>query len=52
MILRITGTFATPVRSEKEALYRLSVRLKQMADGIEPERTKDEWEGTIEVEAP
>lgn len=50
MKLSINGTFNFPeATSVNDALLRLSIRFKQMSDGIEPVATEDGWEGTLEV---
>lgn len=49
MKLAINGVFEAPTESMREALLRLSIRLKQMAHSDEPERAKDGWQGTVEI---
>lgn len=49
MKIAINGTFEAPGDSIKDVLLRLAIRLKQMAHSDEPERSKDGWQGTVEI---
>lgn len=49
MKLSITGIFDAKTDSLKEAILRLSIRLKQMAHNDEPAMGKDGWDGKVEI---